>query len=95
MIIRTRITGGETVAEAGIGLIMKGIEEGTGNATAVEVEVAAEVLTIAKNAGEEDMTTRRGEVDLLTEALLLLVVVLALEGAHLHAERLLQGAEVL
>lgn len=92
MIIRTRITGGETVAEAGTGLNMKGIEEGTGIATAVEV--AAEVLTIAENAGEEDMTKRRGEVDLLTEALLLFVVVAALEGAHLHAELLLQGAEV-
>ena len=70
---RTRITGGETVAEARIGLIMRGIEEETGIATAVGV--AAEVLTIAKNVGEADTMMRRVEVGLLTEALLLLVVV--------------------
>ena len=58
-------TGGETVAEAGIGLIMTGLEQGIGIATAAEV--AAGVLIIAGNVGGPDMMMmRRLEAGLLS-----------------------------
>lgn len=88
----TETTGGEAVAEAGIGMIVIGIEEGTGIAT--KAGVAVEVLIMAKSVGEEDMTTIRAEVGLLTEVVLPLIIAAVLEGAYLHAEHLL-GAEVL